>query len=85
METTKQRKCFACGVKLSSFLSSSIESKYCYRHYRIFDSFIAEHKAVVKAYGSISWKDFLIKKLSDAGNNTDPDLKKVIHAELKNT
>ena len=25
------------------------------------------------------------KKLSDAGNNTDPDLKKVIHAELKNT
>jgi hypothetical protein len=25
------------------------------------------------------------KKLSDAGNNIDPDLKKVIQAELKNT
>jgi hypothetical protein len=83
METTKRRKCFACGEKFSSF--SSIDSKYCYRHYQIFDSFIAEHKAVVKAYGSISWKDFLIKKLSDAGNNIDPDLKKVIQAELKNT
>lgn len=84
METTKQRKCFACGEKLSSSFSFSIDSKYCYRHYQIFDSFIAEHKAVVKAYGIISWKDFLIKKLSDSGDNTDPDLKKVIHAELKN-
>jgi hypothetical protein len=36
------------------------------------------------AYGSISWKDFMIKKFYDDDDNTDLDLKKVIHAELKN-
>jgi hypothetical protein len=67
-------KCLACGQEISSSLSDS--SVYCY------DSFIAEYKALLNAYGNntSTWKEFLLKKLSE---NKINDIQQIINAELK--
>ena len=73
-------KCLACGQEISSSLSDS--SMYCYKHKQVYDSFIAEYKALLNAYGNnaSTWKEFLLKKLSE---NKIYDVQQIINAELK--
>ena len=73
-------KCLACGQEISSSLSNS--SVYCYKHKQVYDSFIAEYKALLNAYGNSAstWKQFLLKKLSE---NKIYDVQQIINAELK--
>ena len=54
-------KCLDCGQEISSSLSDS--SVYCYKHKQVYDSFIAEYKALLNAYGNntSTWKEFLLK------------------------
>jgi hypothetical protein len=78
MENTK---CLACGQEISSSLSDS--SIYCYKHKQVYDSFIAEYKALINAYGNnaSTWKEFLLKKLGE--NKIYDDVQQIINAELK--
>jgi len=74
-------KYLACGQEISSSLSDS--SVYCYKHTQVYESLIAEYKAMLNAYGNNNtspWKEFLLKKLSE--NKTD-EIEQIINAELK--
>jgi len=72
-------KCLACSEKIQSLPAGNT---YCYLHQQIFDSLIAEYKAVFDVYGSTSWQDFLLKKLAET-EVSGLDVNKVIDAELK--
>ena len=73
-------RCVACGQEISSPLSDS--SMYCYKHKQVYDSLIAEYKALLNAYGNnaSTWKEFLLKKLSE---NKIYEVQQIINAELK--
>jgi hypothetical protein len=74
--TTTTAKCTACHRK-----ALSGGSKYCLHHKQAFDSMINHYKAWVKAYGRISWKEFLTKLSSM--QETGRWIKEVIEVELK--
>ena len=71
------RKCAACGEEISS----SLTGKYCYRHQQVYDSLMAESKAISESQNAISWKDVLVRKLNENGQ-LDNDVKLVINSEL---
>jgi hypothetical protein len=74
--TTKTTKCTAaCHLKALS------GSKYCLHHKQAFDSMINHYKAWVKAYGRISWEEFLTKLSSM--QETGRWIKEVMDVELK--
>jgi hypothetical protein len=68
-------KCAACSRK------AVLKSKYCTYHDQAF-KYLTEHYAVwVKAYGSISMEDFMVKLT--AMDDTGIWIKEVIAVELK--
>ncbi|HEV8405416.1 MAG TPA: hypothetical protein VGQ13_05865 [Nitrososphaera sp.] len=71
--TTK--KCTACHR------SALKDNEYCLHHNQALDSITNRYKAWVNAYGSISWRDFLLK-LSTM-QETGSWAKEVIALELK--
>jgi hypothetical protein len=71
------RKCSACGQDISP----SLAGKYCYRHQQVYDSLLAEYKALSEVQDALLWKDFLLRKLDE--NGQPDDVKQVIDVELK--
>jgi hypothetical protein len=68
------RKCSACSRKAST-------DKYCDYHAQSFESLKEHYNQWVKAYGTISWSDYLTKLANK--NETGIWVKEVISIELK--
>jgi hypothetical protein len=68
------RKCSACSRKAST-------DKYCDYHAQSFESLKEHYNQWVKAYGTISWSDYLTKLVKM--NETGIWIKEVISIELK--
>jgi hypothetical protein len=68
-------KCSACRLKALS------GDKYCQYHKQAFDNVKNHYKVWVKAYGSISWEEFLNKLVGM--QETGRWIKEVIELELK--
>jgi hypothetical protein len=57
-EQEDTRKCISCRQEVSSFLT------HTHKHKQVYDSLIAEYRALFNAYSNnISWKEFLVKKI----------------------
>ncbi len=69
------RKCSVCSRKASI-------DKYCDYHTQSFESLKEHYNQWVRAYGTISWSDYLTKLVKM--NETGIWIKEVISAELKN-
>jgi hypothetical protein len=70
-----KEKCYVCSRK------ASVASKYCLYHSQALEGLKEEHKTWIKAYGKISWNDFLDKLLKL--DETGIWVKEVIIVELK--
>ncbi len=68
------RKCSACSRKAST-------DKYCDYHAQSFKSLKEHYNQWVKAYGTISWSDYLTKLVKL--NETGIWVKEVVSVELK--
>lgn len=79
MTSEAGNKCIVCKQDISSFADNKI--RYCYKHSQILNSLKNEFAAMLTSTSNnkISWREFLLRKRQE---NLDPDLQKVIEAEL---